>query len=436
MMRRFADAIIADTLAEVLPDAAVKNALEGREFPGNVYLVAIGKAGWQMAKAAYEVLGDAVCDGVVITKYDHVLGPIGGLRCFEAGHPVPDANSYKATQAALDLVANVGEGDAVLFLVSGGGSALFESPIIDAAELEDITQQLLRGGADINEMNTLRKRFSKVKGGKFALACAPANVLALVLSDVVGNPLDVIASGPAAEDESTCVDALAIAQKYQLTLSDAARECLMTETPKQLDNVESVIAGGVETLCEAAMYACRDRGFDAWIVSTMMEGDANDAALWLVEKAREVAQGRAARALQASGAPSVGADGDALNGVAPESVERPVALIAGGETVVHVRGDGLGGRNQQFALVAARELAGSMGIHVFSLGSDGTDGPTDAAGGYANGFTWQRIKDAGLDPEAMLANNDAYHALEACGGLIKTGPTGTNVNDVAVAFIL
>ena len=403
-LRQDADAIIRAAIAAVLPDEAVRRALKGRHFPGRVLLVAAGKAAWQMARAAVEALGP-VDAGVVVTKYGHVQGQLPGVACYEAGHPVPDENSFRATQAALDLVAGAKETDTVLFLLSGGGSALFEKPLIPGGELQDITQQLLACGADIVEMNTIRKRLSAVKGGRFALACAPARVYSIVLSDILGDPLDKIASGPAAPDRSTCAQARAIADKYSLRLSAAARACLQQETPKVLDNVETHITGSVRELCAAAAAACGQLGYKPVLLTDHLDCEAREAGRFLADIVRTHA-GRG----------------------------QATAYLAGGETVVRLTGHGLGGRNQELALAAAPGLAG-LPAAVFSVGSDGTDGPTDAAGGYVDGDTAAALAARGLDAGAVLADNDAYHALQAVDGLIVTGPTGTNVNDVAVVLV-
>lgn len=403
-LRQDADAIIRAAIAAVLPDEAVRRALKGRHFPGRVLLVAAGKAAWQMARAAVEALGP-VDAGVVVTKYGHVQGQLPGVICYEAGHPVPDENSFRATRAALDLVAGAKETDTVLFLLSGGGSALFEKPLIPGGELQDITQQLLACGADIVEMNTIRKRLSAVKGGRFALACAPARVYSIVLSDILGDPLDMIASGPAVPDRSTCAQAQAIAETYGLRLSGAARACLQQETPKALDNVETYITGSVRELCAAAAAACGQLGYQPVLLTDHLDCEAREAGRFLADIARTHA-GRG----------------------------QATAYLAGGETVVRLTGHGMGGRNQELALAAAPGLAG-LPAAVFSVGSDGTDGPTDAAGGYVDGDTAAALAARGLDAGAVLADNDAYHALQAVDGLIVTGPTGTNVNDVAVVLV-
>lgn len=405
-LRRDADKIIRDSIAAVLPDEAVVRALKGfTAGSGKVILVAAGKAAWQMARAAVDELG-SVDAGIVITKYGHVMGDIPGVDCYEAGHPVPDEKSFQATRKALELVGGLTAEDTVLFLLSGGGSALFEDPLIPGEELQDITEQLLSSGADIVSMNIIRKRLSRVKGGRFAQACAPALVYSIVLSDVLGDPLDMIASGPAYPDSSTCKQAQAVAEKYNIRLSDRAKELLMQETPKELDNISTHITGSVRQLCAAAQRTCAELGYKAVILTEELSCEASQA-------------GRFLGAIAKSNSKSA----DKL------------AYIAGGETVVHLKGNGRGGRNQELALSAAIEIAGIKNAAVFSVGSDGTDGPTDAAGGYVDGDTAAELKAAGLDIENLLENNDSYRALKATKGLVITGPTGTNVNDVSVVLI-
>ena len=397
--------ITDSAIQAVKPDAAVKRALSEMPHSGRIFLVAAGKAAWQMADAAVKTLGQME-DGVVVTKYGHVKAEIPGVRCYEAGHPVPDANSFAATEKALELVHGLHPEDTVLFLLSGGGSALFEKPLISGEELQEITAQLLASGADIVEMNTIRKRLSGVKGGRFASACAPAKVFSIVLSDILGDPLDMIASGPAVPDTSTCAQALAIAEKYRLKLSEQAQALLKQETPKTLDNVTTRITGSVRELCAAAAAACRERGYEPILLTDRLCCEAREAGSFLGSIVRTHA-GRG----------------------------KKLAYIAGGETVVYLTGNGLGGRNQELALAAAPALAGLEHCCVFSVGSDGTDGPTDAAGGYVDGQTDAALRTAGWDVFAALQNNDAYHALQAIGSLLITGPTGTNVNDVSVALV-
>ena len=398
--------IVTSAIDAVKPDAAVRRALQGATFPGRVFLVAVGKAGWQMAHAALQCLPTPPAQGIVVTKYGHVLTDLPGIRCLEAGHPVPDENSFAATQAVLDMTADLSPADTVLFLLSGGGSALFESPLVPGAELQAITRQLLACGADIVEMNTIRKRLSAVKGGCFAAHCAPAGVQTIVLSDILGDPPDMIASGPAASDLSTCDEALKIAEKYDLQLSPAARTCLGTETPRHLDNVQMQIIGSVRELCAAAAAQCRALGYEPLYLTDRLNCEAREAGRFLAAIARSHAN-----------------DGKKL------------AFIAGGETVVRLTGSGLGGRNQEIALAAAENLSGLSNAAVISIGSDGTDGPTGAAGGYADGGTQAALASAGWNIADALRQNDAYHALQTVNGLVHTGPTGTNVNDVAIALV-
>ena len=406
ILRSHADAIVAASIRAVQPNEAVSRALVGQNFPGRVVLVAAGKAAWQMAKAAHDVMGSRIDSGVVVTKYDHVMGPIGNFICCEAGHPVPDENSFAGTQKALDLVVDLTEQDTVLFLLSGGGSALFEKPLVPGPVLQDITGQLLACGADIVEINTIRKRLSAVKGGRFAEVCAPAKVFSIVLSDILGDPLDMIASGPAVPDSSTCEQAVAIAEKYGLKLTAEAEALLRQETPKSLDNVTTQINGSVRELCTAAAAVARELGYQPMMLTDQLVCQAREAGSFLASVLKTHA---------GSG--------------------KKLAFIAGGETVVHLTGHGKGGRNQELALAAAAGIDGIAGAAVFSVGSDGTDGPTDAAGGYVDHETAAELKAQGITIYNVLQDNDAYHALEKTGGLIITGPTGTNVNDVAVALL-
>ena len=405
-LRLDAEKIARGAIAAVSPEAAVRRALAGRGFSGKLYLVSVGKAGWKMAQVAVSCLEQPIEKGIVVTKYGHVEQPIPGIACYEAGHPVPDENTFRATQAVLDMTADLSSEDTVLFLLSGGGSALFEKPLVEGQELQRITNQLLASGADIVEMNTIRKRLSAVKGGRFARWCAPAKVEAIVLSDILGDPLDMIASGPAAPDSSTCADALAIVKKYDLNLSGKALSLLRQETPKQLDNVSTQIIGSVRQLCGAAGRLAEELGYEPVLLTDHLDCEAKEAGAFLADILKTHAR-----------------DG------------RKIAFLAGGETVVHLHGNGLGGRNQELALAAAAGIQGLSNVCVISVGSDGTDGPTDAAGGYVDGETNRELNARGLSVFEVLKDNDAYHALEQVGGLIITGPTGTNVNDVAVALV-
>ena len=406
-IREDASIIMKAALQSAQPDVAVAKALSLLpENAGKTVLVACGKAAWQMSKAAEDFLGDRISDGVCITKYDHVMGEIPHVRCYEAGHPVVDENSINATRKAEELVADLKPEDLVVFLISGGGSALFEDPRIPLEELQTITKKLLACGADITEMNTLRKRLSNVKGGKFAKACAPAQVFSVVLSDIIGDPLDMIASGPAYPDSATAEDALRIVKKYQLDFSDEVMALLQEETPKQLDNVTTHITGSVKQLCTTAIAECEKLGYEPHFLTASMGCEAKEVGRFLAAIARDHQD-----------------DG------------KSVAYICGGETVVRLTGKGLGGRNQEIALAAAEGIDGLENTLVFSLASDGTDGPTDATGGVVTGETAGQLRDKGILISDVLQNNDAYHALKKVDGLIITGPTGTNVNDISVLMI-
>ena len=405
-LREHANQIIQASLHSALPDQAVKEALKSADFgDGKLILVAAGKAAWQMAKAAHQELGSRIDGGVVVTKYDHSMGEIPGLAIYEAGHPVPDENSYFATQKAIEAVENLTEKDTVLFLLSGGGSALFENPLIPPEDLDRLTKELLASGADIVEMNTVRKRFSKVKGGRFAQICYPAKVFTIVLSDVLGDKLDMIASGPAYPDSTTEEDAKAIFRKYNLTMTETMKSLLDVETPKALSNVETHITGSVRQLCHQAELTARSLGYEPLVLTDQLTCTARDAGVFFAGIAKYYA-----------------------------NTKKPLAFIAGGETVVHLTGHGKGGRNQELALAAAEGISG-MNACVFSVGSDGTDGPTDAAGGIVDGTTYTVLKKQGINISDVLMDNDAYHALGKCDGLIMTGPTGTNVNDLSVLLI-
>ena len=398
--------IIHQAIQEVLPDEAVRRALQDFRSSGRLTVISVGKAAWQMAKAAYDCLRDRIGQGIVITKYGHAMGPIPGFDFYEAGHPVPDEKSFRATAKALAMTEHLTEADTVLFLLSGGGSALFEQPLVSGEELQSITSQLLASGADIVEMNGIRKRLSAVKGGRFAQWCAPARVFSIILSDILGDPLDMIASGPTVPDKSTCAQAVQTAEKYHLCLSEKARQLLSQETPKELEGTEQKIMGSVRQLCQAAAEACRSLGYQPIVLTDRLCCQAREAGSFLGSIARSHAD-----------------------------TQIPMAFLAGGETVVKLTGTGRGGRNQELALAAAEGIQGLENVLIFSFGSDGTDGPTDAAGGMVDGNTQKRLCDMGISIHAVLANNDAYSALEKVDGLIVTGPTGTNVNDVAVVLI-
>ena len=412
-LREDANKIIDEIIKENLPDTAVKKALESHEVTtDNVYLIAIGKAAYTMARAAAEFLGDRLKKGIVVTKYNHAGPPIDGTQIYEAGHPIADENSILATEKCIELASNLTSKDELIFLVSGGGSALFEKPQADIS-LEDIiniTDQLLKSGADIVEINMLRKRFSEVKAGRFAKIAEPAKIFSIILSDVLEDRLDTIASGPTVPDISTSEDALTVVSKYGLDIDKNIMEKLKTETPKAITNVETVITGSVKTLISAAESSAQKLGYTPYILTSALNCEAKEAGRFLASIANDTLRG-------------------------DNSFKRPCAIIAGGETVVTVTGAGKGGRNQEMALSFAGSVSAGASVLFFSLGSDGTDGPTDAAGGIVTGETSILLKEEGLTVSTVLKNNDSYNALDKVDALIKTGPTGTNVNDVSVILI-
>lgn len=377
-LREDCDYIVAHAISACMPDKLVISALQDFKRPkGRLILVAIGKAAFKMAEGAALSLPSEIDEGIVITKYGHLYksavntDSMARIKVYEAGHPIVDENSVKATEEVLKMTENLTSDDEILFLISGGGSALFESPDCSLKELQDTTDRLLKSGADICELNSVRSKLSKVKGGKFAEHCKPAHITALILSDVLGDKIDVIASGPAIGD-----------------------------------NVETKIIGNVELLCNETKKACEDLGYKAEIVTSALTGYAVDAGTMLAAKAGEEVS-------------------------ACYSTSR--AFIYGGETTVVVKGGGRGGRNTEIALSAALGIDNLDNVAIFSIGSDGTDGPTDAAGGFANSSTVKALSREAI--REALEDNDSYNALKKVDSLIVTGPTNTNLNDVSVVLV-
>lgn len=431
-------AVIEAALAAVDPFAAVRACLREDEtgfWAGDrfyaydeydrILVIGAGKAAAPMAQAVESVLGDRLRDGCVVVKYGHEA-PTRRVRVLQAGHPVPDAAGLAAGAAILDLARQAGERDLVICLLSGGGSALLEAlpPGIGVADLQRTTDLLLASGATIHEINTLRKHLSLLKGGRLAAVVAPATLLTLVLSDVVGSPLDVIASGPTVADTSTWADAWAVVERYDLAdrLPAAVRRYLeaglagaVPETPKPGDPLFArnrvCVVGDNAVAAAAAATAAERQGYRSLILTTFLEGEAREVARVAVALAREV---------QTHARP----------------VPPPACLILGGETTVTLGlQPGRGGRNQELALAGAVALAGTRGITLVALATDGTDGPTDAAGGVVDGETLARGAALGLDAYDHLRRHDAYPYLEAVGALLKTGPTRTNVNDLLFLFV-
>jgi len=445
LLRQHAEAIYKTAIKENMPNAAVEKAIEQllnqnnqSVNNGKTVLVAIGKAGWEMAKTAYDILKDRIHSGIVITKYDHVpkeyktqntgcemrnckangkestllyqgqgcapVAYLGSIEIYEAGHPVVDFNGICATKRALELTSSLDGNDTVLFLVSGGGSALFESVDCPLEKMQELTTAMLKCGANINEINTIRKHISNVKGGSFAKAVYPARVFAVVLSDVVGDDLSTIASGPACADATTVENCLEILEKYNISVDKDVLSLIKRETPKEITNATHIVSGSVSYLCKSARAVAQSLGYTATVMDSAVVCDAEE----LTQRIGEIAL---------------------------EQASEPRAYIFGGEITVKVMGSGKGGRNQELALRCAEKIKGRNNMAVFCVGSDGTDGPTDAAGGYVDGKTWEFIEKSGKSPEEYLKNNDSYNALEKSNGLVFTGSTGTNVNDLYVLLI-
>lgn len=386
-----------------MPDRAVQNSLKELKFTGRVYVAAIGKAAWVMAKAAADFLGNRLEKGVVVTKYGHSKGALNRFEMIESGHPAPDENSVLGAHKVTGLLEEASKEDTVLFLLSGGGSALVEAPAegLSLSDIQKVTQQLLFCGAGITEINVIRKKLSAIKGGKLAGFIHGAKAYAVILSDIIGENEDMIASGLTYPDTSTVESVRHIVEKYNLTMDEKVERVLRNSKPCETACVENHVVGSVSELCQAAAVHAAELGYEPHILTTSMQCEAKEAGKWIASKEHR-------------------------------NYAAPFAVIAGGETVVKVTGKGLGGRNQELALYAARELAGQKDVLLFSIGSDGTDGPTDAAGGIVDGETVYKLKEAGVDVEEALFHNDSYHALQKVDGLVITGPTGTNVNDVTV----
>jgi glycerate 2-kinase len=431
--RTHLDAIFRAGVRAVDPEGAVRRHISveaGRLRVGEceydldsaerIIVVGAGKASAFMARAVEERLGDYITDGWVNVKTGHTC-PLEKIHLHEAAHPVPDAAGMEGARRIAELLDKTGKGDIVICCISGGGSALLPLPVegVSLEQKQQVTGALLACGAPIDEVNTLRKHLSRIKGGQLARLASPAQVITLILSDVIGDPLDVIASGPTAPDESSFADAMNIVEKYDLAakLPDAVLNHFRLgsvgeapETPKPGDGIFDCVQNVLVASNKAAVAACvaeaRSLGYETEVISTTQEGEARDVA---------ADQARMAQARLAHGG--------------------PLCMISGGETTVTLRGDGLGGRNQEFALAAALALDGIADVAMLAAGTDGTDGPTDAAGAFADGETVARAAAMDMTAADYLANNDAYHFFEPLGDLLKTGPTGTNVMDLYLFLV-
>lgn len=398
---------------------------DGRRFPlrpdRSVYVLGAGKGSARMAQALEEILGGRGADGIVVTKYGYAA-PCKKIRVVEAGHPIPDAAGERAARKVLALADRAGEGDLVIGLWSGGGSALLPAPLpgITLRAERKTTDLLLKSGATIEEINTVRKHLSRIKGGRLAERIAPAAQVHFILSDVVGDRLDRIASGPTVSDPTTFSDAIDILNRYTLwtridrsvrALLEGGRRGRREETPKPggrfWRGVENLLIGNGALAAREAARLVAAEGFRPRILTSLLEGEAREAAKVLVALGKEELKKNSA----------------------------PVCLLAGGETTVTVRGKGRGGRCQEFALSAAIALAGEKGLTAAAFSTDGTDGPTDAAGAVADGGTLRRAARLGWDARRALDENNAYSFFNTVGGLIRTGPTRTHLNDLYLIFV-
>lgn len=388
------------------------------------FVIGAGKAGAAMSLALERLLGRRIHSGLVNVKYGH-LAALRRIELNECGHPVPDLQGVRGAERIAAIVEQAGEDDLVICLISGGASALLPSPAppVTLEEKQEVTRLLLASGADIHEINAVRKHISLLKGGQLARLAYPASVLSLLLSDVIGDNLDAIGSGPTAPDASTFAGARDVLRKYRLedrvpqAVADRIERGVggeIPETPKASDEIfrrtQNVVVGSNRLAVKAAELKARQLGFRPLVLSTFIEGETRDVARMHAAIAKEVL---------ASGRP----------------IKPPACLISGGETTVTLRGQGLGGRNQEFVLAAAIDLAGLENVVILSGGTDGTDGPTDAAGAVAGASTELRARQLGLDPAKFLAENDSYRFFEPLGDLLKTGPTNTNVMDVRLLLV-
>lgn len=401
--------IIENSLKEINPRMAMSKIINEISLDRDIYVLALGKAAWEMANILNSEIGNHIASGLIITKHDHSFGPISKFKIIEAGHPILDEYSIIAGNEAIKFVSKLNSDDLLITLISGGGSSLMEKPLdkITLDEFREASSKILNSGADILEFNTIRKHISAVKGGRLASLANGAKILNIIISDVIGDKLDFIASGPTVLDTSTTQESIKIIEKYKIDLPNSIMNALKVETPKHIPTCKSIIISNVEQLANITKLKAEKLGYNAHILSTSLNCEAREAGKFIASIAK----------------------------YKHSNCNNPIALIFAGETVVEVKGDGIGGRNQEIALSAAIELKGEKDILLFSLGSDGTDGPTDAAGAIITGNTFEELQNKGVDPVTYLKENNSYVALDKIGALIKTGPTGTNVNDVTVVLI-
>ncbi len=403
--------IIKEMIPGLSPKNLVKSALRNLPLPRTIFVIAIGKAAWMMAKGAKEELKDRITGGIIVTKYSHSMGEIPPFQIVEAGHPLPDINSEKAARLVVETLKKSNLD--VLLLLSGGASSVFElpQPGITLDEITEINRALINSGATIDEINTVRKHLSSVKGGRLAQTISPRRITTLILSDVIGDRIDTVGSGPTAEDSSTSRDAIGVLKRYSIPTKEHIINAISKETPKKLSNATNIIIGNVTMACELAEQIAKQKGYNTAILTTTLTGEAREIGKCVSSIAKELV-------------------------TKDRPVNKPALLIMGGETTVSVKGTGKGGRNQELALSAAIEISNLDNVAIASFGTDGTDGPTDAAGGIVDGNTAKSILNRHISPIEYLENNDSYTALKSANALIKIGPTGTNLNDVIMVLAL
>lgn len=401
--------IINDVLEGLKLENSLKNVDVYLDFDKNLYVLALGKAAWDMAYYFSKNLNDIkIKKGLIITKKNHSKGGIKGFDILESSHPILDQSSIIAGKKAIEFVSSLGKNDQLVMLISGGGSALMEV-LEDGLTLEEfqlISKQFFEKGLDIVEINTIRKELSAVKGGKLANMCPDTKITNIIVSDVLGNKLDFIASGPTVQNTTNSDDAIKIINKYGINVDKKIKKILSSNKKIVVNNSNSYIISDINKLCDLAKNSSEKLGYMTYILTRDMSCEAKDA-------------------------------GSLIGGIAKElsSKQEKIALIFAGETVVNLDGDGIGGRNQELVLSSCREIGGYDNVVIFSVGTDGTDGPTDAAGGIVDGYTMEAFKNSEIDVNKSLKNHDSYKALKSIGGLIFTGPTGTNVNDLTMILI-
>lgn len=393
------------------------------EIKGDIYLISFGKAASSMAKAIVEILGDNIKEGLVVTKYGYAQ-PFKKIEIVEAGHPVPDKNSVRGAQKALEIAHKAKENDLVIVLISGGGSALMTKPIdpITLDEMKEVTSLLLECGANIYEINTVRKHISQFKGGRLLEAIHPAKAVSIILSDVVGDPIEAIASGPTAIDPTTYQDAYKILKSYRIwdKCPKNVKEVIKRGMEKNIEetlksykgySIKNIVIGSAY-ICEITAKEAEKKGLKAYVIGTEIEGEAFSWGLVLGSIIKEIK-------------------------LRNRPFSHPCAIIGGGEvTVTLSKHHGTGGPNQEVALASSIKIAGLENVAILSVDTDGTDGPTDVAGGIVEGNTFQRLRDLKIDVKEMLLKHDTYNALRKINAFIKTGATGTNMNDLYLAVIL